>query len=70
VPLLSIVVFAPLVGALVLMLLPGRARVPIRVVSLLASAVTLAGSLVATSLFMGGVAMRETLALVPDVGIC
>jgi NADH-quinone oxidoreductase subunit M len=69
VPLLSTIVFAPLVAAVVLMLLPGRARVAIRVVSLISAAISLAGSIVAVSRFLDGESMRETVRLVPSLGI-
>ncbi len=68
-PVLSIVVFAPLVAAVVLMLLPRGSRVAIRLISIAAASISLVGSLVATSHFLGGTPLRESLPLVPALGI-
>ncbi len=68
-PLLSIIVFAPLLAAVVLMLLPASSRTAIRLVSIVAATVSMAGSIAATVLFLGGEPLRETLPLVPALGI-
>jgi NADH-quinone oxidoreductase subunit M len=69
VPLLSIIVFAPLAAAVVLMLLPERSRIAIRLISIAAAAISLIGSLVATSRFLSGQPLRESFELVPKLGI-
>jgi NADH-quinone oxidoreductase subunit M len=68
-PILSIIVFAPLLAAVVLMLLPARSRISIRVTSIFAAAISLAGSLVALEHFLAGEPLRETLPLIPKLGI-
>jgi len=68
-PILSIVVFAPLLAALVLLVLPGRARLAIRLVSVLGATVALAGSVVALVQASRGTPLAESFALVPELGI-
>jgi NADH-quinone oxidoreductase subunit M len=68
-PILSIVVFAPLVAAVLLMLLPRGSRVAIRLISIAAASISLVGSLLATSRFLSGTPLRESLPLVPHLGI-
>lgn len=68
-PLLSIVVFAPLIAAVALMLLPAHSRIAVRVTSLVGAGVALAGSLAVVVCQQRGIPMRETLPLVPQLGI-
>jgi len=68
-PILSIIVFAPLLAAGVLMVLPASSRTAIRVTSIFAAAVSLALSCVALKHFMDGDPLRETLPMVPSLGI-
>lgn len=68
-PLLSIAVFAPLVAAVALLLLPAGARIGVRVVSLAGATVSLAASVAIVVLQQRGVELRETLPLVPSLGI-
>ena len=68
-PILSIIVFAPLLAAVVLMVLPERSRISIRVTSIFAAGVSLALSCVALKHFLDGDPLRETLPLIPKLGI-
>lgn len=68
-PLLSIAVFAPLIAAVALMLLPERSRIGVRVVSLAGAAVSLAASIAIAVLQQRGVELRESVPLVPALGI-
>ena len=70
--LLSIIVAAPAVAALVVMFLPGRAHLAIRLVSLLGAGVSFAGSIVALATYdraAGGLQRVEDLPIVPSLGI-
>jgi NADH-quinone oxidoreductase subunit M len=70
--LLSLVVAAPAVAALVVMLLPAGSRLGIRLVSLAAAAVSLAGSVVALVTYdraAGGFQRLEDYPLVPALGV-
>jgi NADH-quinone oxidoreductase subunit M len=69
VPILSIIVFAPLLAAVVLMVLPERSRISIRVTSIAAAGISLALSIVALVHFLDGNPLRETLPLIPKLGI-
>jgi NADH-quinone oxidoreductase subunit M len=69
VPILSLIVFTPLLAAVVLMVLPERARISIRVTSISAAALSLALSCVAVKHFLAGDPLRETLPLIPRLGI-
>jgi NADH-quinone oxidoreductase subunit M len=69
---LSLIVFAPMAAAVVLMLLPSGSRVAIRVVSLLGAGVSLVGALVAYFLYdmtVGGLQLRESVPVVASLGI-
>ena len=68
-PILSIIVFTPLLAALVLMVLPERSRISIRVTSIAAATVSLVLSIVALKHFLDGDPLRETLPLIPKLGI-
>jgi NADH-quinone oxidoreductase subunit M len=68
-PLLSIIVFAPLLAAVVLMVLPQRSGIAIRLTSLVGAGVSFAGSLVAAARHAQGLELRESLPLVPSLGI-
>jgi NADH-quinone oxidoreductase subunit M len=71
-PLLSIVVAAPFVAALILLALPPTARLPIRLVSLLGALVSFVGSIAVAlqyDLVAGGQQMGELYPLVPALGI-
>ena len=68
-PILTLIVFAPLVAAVVLMVLPERSRIAIRATSLFAAGLSLALSIVAVKHFLAGDPLRETLPLVPSLGI-
>ncbi|MBK7644912.1 MAG: NADH-quinone oxidoreductase subunit M [Planctomycetes bacterium] len=68
-PILTLIVFSPLLAAVVLMVLPERSRISIRVTSLFAAAVSLALSIVALTRFLDGNPLRETLPLIPKLGI-
>ncbi len=70
--LLSIIVAAPALAALVVLLLPSSARLAIRVASLAGALVSLAGSVVALASYdrhAGGLQRVEDVALVPSMGI-
>jgi len=70
--LLSIVVAAPALAALIVLLLPASTRGAIRVVSLLGSLVSFAGSVVVAVTYdraVGGLQRVEDYALVPSLGI-
>jgi NADH-quinone oxidoreductase subunit M len=70
--LLSIIVAAPALAALVLLLLPGTARLAIRLVSLLGATVSLVGSIQALRLYdktAGGLQLVEDYPLVPSLGV-
>lgn len=70
--LLSIIVAAPAIAALVVMLLPGGARQAIRGVSLLGAAVSLAGSVYALATYdraRSGLQRVEDYPLVPSLGV-
>jgi NADH-quinone oxidoreductase subunit M len=70
--LLSIVVGAPALAALVLMLLPPGSRLAIRLVSLAGAAISLAGSVLALGLYdkaAGGLQLVEDYPLVPSLGV-
>jgi NADH-quinone oxidoreductase subunit M len=69
VPVLSLIIFAPLVAAVVLMVLPRGSRTAVRLTSVVAAAVSLAGSVVALQAFLDGNPLREDLPLVPSLGI-
>jgi len=71
-PLLGIVVAAPFVAALLLLAVPTRQRIAVRLISLLGAAISLTGSVqVARSYDMtqGGLQMHELYPLVPSLGI-
>jgi len=70
--LLSAIVAAPAVAAAVLLCLPSSSRGAIRVVSLIAALLSLAGSIVVAATYdraLGGLQRVEDYALVPSVGI-
>lgn len=70
--LLSLIVAAPALAALVVMFLPTTARLGIRVVSLVGALVSFAGSVVALTSYdrhAGGLQFVENYALVPSMGI-
>ena len=72
IPLLSIVVFAPLVAAVLLIFVPSTARVAVRGISILSTLVSLVGSLFvacAYDLEAGGYQMHESYPVVPELGI-
>ncbi len=68
-PILSLIVFTPLLAAVVLMVLPERSRISIRVTSIFAAAFSLGLSCVALKHFLDGDPLRETLPLIPKLGI-
>jgi len=71
-PWLSMVVFAPLVAAFVLLFVPSRSRAAVRVVAVLSTLVSLAGTLrvmAGYDLSRGGYQFLEDYPLVPSVGI-
>ncbi len=68
-PILSLIVFTPLLAAVVLMVLPERSRISIRVTSIFAAALSLGLSCVAVKHFLDGDPLRETLPLIPRLGI-
>ena len=68
-PILSLIVFTPLLAAVVLMVLPERSRISIRVTSIFAAGLSLALSCVAVKHFLDGDPLRETLPLIPRLGI-
>jgi NADH-quinone oxidoreductase subunit M len=69
--LLSIVVFAPALAALVVILLPGENRLGMRLASLVGASVSLAGSIVALTTYdaRAGLQRVEDYPLVPSLGI-
>ena len=70
--LLSIIVGAPVVAALIVLFLPAAALGPTRLVTLAGSAISLIGSIVVAWTFdlgAGGLQRAESFALVPDLGI-
>lgn len=71
-PLLSITVSAPFLAALVLLLVPQRFRLLIRVLALSGAVVSLTGSIITALRYdtaSGGLQFSETYALVPSLGI-
>ena len=68
-PILSIIVFTPLIAAIALMVLPERSRITIRMTSIAAAALSLGLSIVAVKHFLDGDPLRETLPLIPKLGI-
>ena len=71
-PLLSTIIAAPFVAALILLFVPGRSRLAIRWVSLLGSLISLGGSLLVMQRYdrsVGGLQMVENYPLVPSLGI-
>jgi NADH-quinone oxidoreductase subunit M len=72
IPLLSITVAAPFAAALLLLLVPERQRLAVRLVALAGAVVSLVGSVTTAVLYdtaTGGVQFRERYALVPPLGI-
>lgn len=71
IPLLSIIVFAPLLAALVLVFVPSSARSTTRVVAIASAIVSLIGSLIVAVGFQpgGGYQFREKYPLVESIGI-
>ncbi len=70
--LLSIIVAAPAVAALIVMFLPDGSRLGIRIVSLIGAAVSLAGSIVALVTYdnaAGGMQRVEDYPLIPSMGV-
>ena len=70
--LLSGIILAPLLAAVVLLVVPNRSRGAVRLVSLLGATTSLLGSIKVAFRYdieVGGVQMREELALLPDLGI-
>lgn len=70
--LLGMIVAAPFVAALVLLFVPNRERVLVRLVALLGAGVALAGSVVTAlrfNLHAGGLQLAERYPLVPQLGI-
>jgi NADH-quinone oxidoreductase subunit M len=70
--LLSGIILAPLLAAAVLLVVPNRSRGAVRLVALLGATTSLLGSIRVAfryDLAVGGVQMREELALLPDLGI-
>ena len=71
-PVLSITVSAPFVAAVLLLLVPDRQRLLVRLVSLIGAAVSLAGSIVVAFRYdigRGGLQLNEQYSLVPSLGI-
>ncbi len=70
--LLSLIVAAPAVGAVLVMLLPEGSRLGIRLVALVSSLISLAGSIVAIAGYdraAGGLQRVEDYAMVPSMGV-
>jgi NADH-quinone oxidoreductase subunit M len=72
IPWLSIIVFAPLVAAVLLLFVPSTARMAVRGIAISSTLVSLFGSLIVASAYdldAGGYQMHETYAVVPQLGI-
>ena len=70
--LLSLIVLAPLIAAVILLVIPDSSRGLVRLVSILGSTVSLIGSLIVAhryDLGQGGVQMEEKIAVIPRMGI-
>lgn len=70
--LLSLIVLAPLIAAIILLVIPDSSRGLVRLVSILGSTVSLIGSLIVAhryDLGQGGVQMEEKIAVIPRMGI-
>jgi NADH-quinone oxidoreductase subunit M len=69
---LSVIVLAPMVAALMLLLIPDRSRGLVRLISVLGAGVSLVGSILVAfryDLAVNGVQMAEKLPLIPRLGI-
>jgi NADH-quinone oxidoreductase subunit M len=72
VPILSLIVFAPMVAAVLLLPIPERSKAAIRMVSVAGAAVSLALSIYVAAVYdlaAGGYQLKETLTLVPSLNI-
>src|SRR5262249_18516170 len=71
-PVLSVLVGAPFAAALLLLLVPERARLLVRLVALAGASVSLAAAIIAAVGYLlpyGGLQLREDYPLVPSLGI-
>ena len=71
-PWLSIIVFAPMIAALIMLVIPAQSRATVRILAVLSTVVSFAGSVHVALTYntaVGGVQLREAMPLLPSLGI-